>query len=379
MPTPLAVLAPSVGVPSETFIRRHMQDLAPGRTAVVTGTVVPAAQATWGVRPPLLALDSVPAGLAVRASRALGRKFGRSLQEPWLPSLRGFLEHHQVEVLLGEYLSYSLAFLPLARSLGCRFWAHAHGWDVSAALRSEHWRTGYLAYREATGVVTMSEFSRKRLIDLGLSPERIHTVHYGVEVPDEPPEREERAAVRCVAVGRMVSKKAPIITLAAFKLAADQDPTLHLDFVGGGELASAAEQFVRAYRLGSRVTLHGVQPADRVRQLMSGADLFLQHSVTDPVTGDEEGLPVAILEAMACGLPVVSTRHAGIPEAVVESETGLLVEEGDAHGMGDRLLALARDPDQRRAFGRAGWARARQRFTWEREKQDLARILGLPA
>ena len=63
---------------------------------------------------------------------------------------------------------------------------------------------------------------------------------------------------------------------------------------------------------------------------MEAADVLIQHSVVDPATGDEEGLPVAILEGMGCGLPVVATRHAGIPESVVEGETGMLVDEGDS-------------------------------------------------
>jgi len=129
--------------------------------------------------------------------------------------------------------------------------------------------------------------------------------------------------------------------------------------------------------LGGRVTLHGAQPSDVVQTLMDQADIFLQHSMTDPETGDAEGLPVAILEAMAKGLPVVSTRHAGIPEAVEESATGYLVAEGDATEMAERIVQLAEDCDLRRRMGEDGWRRAKKYFSWERERAELLNILGL--
>jgi glycosyltransferase involved in cell wall biosynthesis len=109
---------------------------------------------------------------------------------------------------------------------------------------------------------------------------------------------------------------------------------------------------------------------------MHASDVFIHHSVTDH-EGNEEGLPVAILEAMADGLPVVSTRHAGIPEAVQEGVTGYLVEEGDSAGMSERLMRLASDGALRRTMGEAGWSRARECYTWETERARLRKILGV--
>jgi colanic acid/amylovoran biosynthesis glycosyltransferase len=141
----------------------------------------------------------------------------------------------------------------------------------------------------------------------------------------------------------------------------------------------AAQQFVRDHALEERVTLHGAQPHDMVKQLLHQADVFLQHSITDPKTGDEEGLPVAILEAMAQSVPVVATRHAGIPEAVHEGVTGYLVEEGDTQGMAERLAALANDPDRRWSLAEAAWQRVKQHFSWDRERAHLLKVLGLHA
>jgi glycosyltransferase involved in cell wall biosynthesis len=278
---------------------------------------------------------------------------------------------------MGEWLDWSLPWVQLAQRSGMRFFGHAHGIDISKQLRDPKWRAGYVQYNQASGVITMSQVSRDRLLDLGLEPTKVHVVTYGVEVPDQPLPRAENRSIRCVAVGRMVAKKAPILTLDAFRRAAETCPSLRLDYVGDGQLLAAAIQFVRAFDLGDRVTLHGGRPNEFVQELMKRSDIFLQHSMVDPETGDEEGLPVAILEGMARGLPVVSTRHAGIPEAVVEGKTGYLVDEGDSHGMADRLIMLARDPDLRFRMGQAGWHRVKEHFSWEKEKCELLAILGL--
>jgi colanic acid/amylovoran biosynthesis glycosyltransferase len=355
---PLAIFAPSIGGLSETFIRRHMEDLLPGNTVVITDTVDGPDAGHWRVDCPVLLLDRIHDG-------------------EYIATLKGFLTEHHVQVLMGEYLNESLPWLEVAQDLGIRFFAHAHGYDVSRMLRHPRWRAEYLKYDQADGIITMSQVSRSRLIDLGLDAAKIHLIPYGVDVPSEPLKRAQHEIVRCLAVGRMVAKKAPILTLDAFRRAAEVCPKIMLDYIGGGNLLPAARQFIHAFKLEDRVTLHGGQPAEVVDQLMREADIFLQHSMTDPETGDEEGLPVAILEAMAHSLPVVSTRHAGIPEAVQDGLTGYLVEEGDSAGMAESLCTLAYDPELRRHLGEAGWRRARGNFSWHRERTELLRVLGL--
>jgi glycosyltransferase involved in cell wall biosynthesis len=110
---------------------------------------------------------------------------------------------------------------------------------------------------------------------------------------------------------------------------------------------------------------------------MRRAEIFIQHSITDNETGDEEGCPVAVLEAMSHNMPVVSTWHAGIPEAVVDGATGYLVEEGDSIAMAERIVALVKNPVLRHQLGISAWERAREQFSWEKEKMGLLSLLGL--
>jgi len=377
----LAVYAPQLGAPSETFVRRHVESILPGRTAVFAEAESPEAGAGWQLSGPTLCLSQLRDGAAARYARVMGRKIRRVMgvaaRRPHEAEVLRFLKRHGVQVVMGEYLDSSLPWLDVARRAGARFFAHAHGYDVSQRLRDPHWRRAYLRLAEADGVITVSELSRARLIDLGLQKTRIHVIPCGVDVPDLPRRSEGHSTLRCLAVGRMTAKKAPCTTLDAFRHARELVPGLELDFVGAGELMSTVAESITAEGLADCVTLHGSLPNDRVHALMADADIFLQHSVLDPATGDEEGLPVAILEAMAHGLPVVSTLHAGIPEAVSDGSTGYLVPEGDGAAMAERIVALARDPERARAMGSAGWMRARERFSWPRERADLLRVLGL--
>jgi glycosyltransferase involved in cell wall biosynthesis len=372
MSHPLAVICPRIGIQSETFIRRHVQDLCPGRTAVVEAFRA-LDQQDWTAPGPLLRLGE--RSVLRRVVRQIHRRSGERTDAARIVA---FLRRHGVQVVLGEYLDVSAPWIRPLRAAGLRVFVHAHGYDVSASLRDESLRRLYReALPHAHGIITMSRASRQRLLEIGLSPEMVRVVPYGTDVPSHPPDRAARPEIRCIAVGRMVAKKAPLVLLEAFRLALNEVPQLRLDVIGEGELLPAAEQSVRQNGMVHAVTLHGGQNNQRVLELMGQADIFLQHSMTDPRTGDEEGLPVAILEAMAHGLPVVSTRHAGIAEAVDEGQTGYLGSEGNAASMGERLIQLARDGDLRLRLGTAGWARCREQFSWQRERSELLMMLGL--
>jgi glycosyltransferase involved in cell wall biosynthesis len=353
---PLAVLVPVVGQPSETFLRRHVEQLLPGGTVVVARRSAP--QGTWSPDVPTLWLDE------------LGDDWGGAREQD---AVATFLRAQGVRAVLAEYLDIWLPFLPVLAREGIRTVAHGHGYDVSSRLREPYWREAYLGYRDhAVPVVTMSQVSRARLLDLGLAPDQLHVVPYGVDVPD-PVERPDRPQLHVLMAGRLVGKKNPLATLAACRHAADLGARLRITVIGDGPLRDEVQAAAR----GLDVSLRGARPHAEVLTALREADVFCQHSVVDAQTGDEEGLPVAILEAMAHGLPVVSTRHAGIPEAVGEGVSGLLVDEGDVTAMGRHLAALAADPGLRRRLGSAGRQAVLERFSWNAEHTALLQVLQL--
>jgi colanic acid/amylovoran biosynthesis glycosyltransferase len=365
----LAVIARQIGARSETFVRRHMEDILPGNTVVVTSYVSEPYGGHWSVNCPILQVSDfceLGGGLkdVIRASAA---KF----------AVQRFLKKHQVQAILGEFLHYSHNFFKIALELDIPFFAHAHGKDISELLRDPQWQSKYKDYKQAEGVITVSQVSRARLLNLGLEPEKVHVIPCGVDVPNEPLKRSENEIVRCLAVGRMVPKKAPILLLEAFRRAVQECPNLRLDYIGTGDMLPAVRQFIQGLDLADKVTLHGSQTNEVVQQYMKKADIFIQHSMIDPDSGDEEGLPVSILESMAYTLTVVSTQHAGIPEAVLDGKTGYLVSEGDCLNMAKKIVLLAQNADLRSKMGFAGWQRAKEFFTWEREKNSLLQVMQL--
>jgi colanic acid/amylovoran biosynthesis glycosyltransferase len=314
------------------------------------------------------------------AARLRGRPPGAWRWQPTrseLDALDRSLAAAEVEVVLIEYLDVWLSVVPWLVRRGLRVFGHAHGYDVSVRLGEPWWREQYRAYDSATGVITVSEHARRRLVDIGLDEAQVSVIPCGVDVPGAVPHRAPREEVVVAAVGRMVAKKHPLATIEAFRRASVEVDGLRLVMLGDGPLLEDARVAVRAAGLEDRVELLGARPHRDVVDLLARADVFAQHSVVSPTNGDEEGLPVGVLEAMASGLPVVSTRHAGIPEAVEEGVTGLLVQEGDVDAMAAALVELGRDPQRRVTLGLAGHARAAARFSWAREQRDLRALLRL--
>jgi len=290
-------------------------------------------------------------------------------------SLKRFLRRNNVATVFSQYLVAGATVQRVVGSLGLRHVVRGHGYDVSNCIEDAEWRRRYRVLEECAAIVVPTPYQIERLRAIGLKNVPIHAQPCGIEVPSGCSEvRRSRSPVRVVSVGRMVGKKAPLLAMKAFLTAAEESPNLEMTMVGDGPLFDQVQDLRREHPLGTKVTLSGSLPNNDALRLMAEADIFLQHSITDPRTGDQEGAPVAILEAMARSVPVVSTRHSGIPYLVEEGATGLLSDEGDVGAMTANLIKLAKDSDLRRRLGDAGRARAEQ-FTWERERAVLLELL----
>jgi colanic acid/amylovoran biosynthesis glycosyltransferase len=368
----ICIICPRTGKRSETFIRRHVNQYF-GKAASIAWA--PPDHATWEPAGPHMIVNDVGSGWD-RIGTALLKRLPGPLKYNWESRVARFLRRHRIDVVLGEYLNFSHAFIPVCHRLGIRMFVHGHGYDLSWMLREPRWQRAYRDYNRIDAVIVPSQKSREALVAVGVEERVIRVKPYGVDVPESPPSNKvPRARVECVAVGRMVGKKAPILLLDSFRRACTKCPDLHLSYVGDGPLFSAALHYVEAFGLGNQVSLLGAQDNSEVVRLIAAADIFLQHSVVDPVTGDEEGLPVAILEAAAAALPVVSTLHAGIPEAIDDGVTGYLVPEGDVQAMADAIVALAANPRLRDDMGKAAWRKARARFSTVSERKAFMELL----
>jgi glycosyltransferase involved in cell wall biosynthesis len=252
-----------------------------------------------------------------------------------------FLRDQRVEAILAEFGNLALRLAPVANAAGVPIFAYFRGADASTHLREPLRVAGYRRMMpRLAGVFAVSRFLLDNLDRRGIRHPHSHVVPSGVNTDLFLPGPKRPQSF--VAVGRFIPKKRPDITIRAFLSATRDHPAARLDMIGGGELLETCRALVAAAGAADRVRLLGERPHAEVRALLSGAEVFLQHSVTGR-DGDTEGLPTSIQEAMACGTVVVSTRHAGIPDAVDEGRTGFMVAEGDEAGFADRIGRLLAD------------------------------------
>jgi glycosyltransferase involved in cell wall biosynthesis len=207
----------------------------------------------------------------------------------------------------------------------------------------------------------------------GYPRQRCRVIPYGVDVRAFSPDRERRPLWRrklgipdeaplLLGVGRMATKKGFQVLMEALPRLLGDQPDLHVVLAGGGDLLAGFREAAAPWS--RRVHFPGAVLRDTLPDLYRAADLFVLPAVHDR-KGNVDGLPNVILEAMASGLPVVSTPVSGVPLAVVPGATGLLAREGDAESLRASLLELLSDPAKARAYGEAGRRRAEAELTWD--------------
>lgn len=346
---------------SETFIRQHVTDL-PAET-VLLDRWPPWARA-WE--------RTLPGRAAHRALHMLSPEaYGRRVTAAYV---RHF-ERLRVDAVLAEFGPTGVAVTDACRRLGLPLVVHFHGYDASVRPVLEKYAAGYAAmFRQAAALVSVSRVMQRRLIEIGAPPEKVHYNPYGVNCDLFDGAEPARAPPVVLAVARFVEVKAPQLTLAAFAEALRQCPEARLRMIGDGPLLEECRSLAAGLSIDHAVTLPGRQPHHVVADEMRGARLFAQHSV-EAASGGMEGTPVAVLEAGATGLPVVATRHGGIPDVVKDEETGLLFEERDVAGMARRMLRLLRDPAAAAALGAAARRRVREHFSAARRVGRLWEII----
>jgi len=262
-----------------------------------------------------------------------------------------------------------------------------HGYDVTQYLDGKSADTYCELFETADLLITISDLWHRRLIELGAPPDKIETLRLGIDCKafDYQPRRIVYGEpIRLVTVGRLTEKKGHRYTIEAFAdlVARNPDLPIHLDIVGSGPQLGELKALITALGLSDRVQLLGGISHDEVRALLDEAHIFLLHSVT-AADGDMEGIPVSIMEAMAMGLPVASTRHSGIAELVADGRSGLLVDERDVAGFADALDRLIGDSAMVERMGREGRAIIERDYNADRQAERLLarlqRLAGMPA
>lgn len=240
-------------------------------------------------------------------------------------------------------------------------------WEIAEKLRSLDW------------LVTCTAYGAKYLQSLAPKPDTVSLLYHGLDFDRFPPptanrSREPGEPLRILSVGRAVAKKGYDDLLDALARISDT-PDWHFYHVGGGPLLNALR--ARAQRLGiaDRIEWRGPQPQQAVLAALREADIFALASKTAD-DGDRDGLPNVLMEAQSQALPVVATTTAGIPELVLDEQTGLLAPPGNPQALADALARLVGDANLRRKLGDAGYCRVRAAFSMKTGIDLLAARFG---
>ena len=361
----ICIIKGHVPLISETFIDSHIQRLSGEK--VVLYNYFP---------------EYVYSGRSVRtyySRRPLYRRMQRLLPEAlydrWVGSRRNhpetirdflyaFFRQHKVSCILAEYGMNGADICQIARELQIPLVVHFHGHDAHRLPDVQPYREKYRhMFQYASSLISVSHLMTQALLDLGAPAEKIIYNPYGAREYFYDIQPDYRPTL--IAVGRFAEIKAPYLTVAAFREALRTVPNARMVMVGDGHLLECCRSMASAWGIADRISFPGALTHEHFLPLMSQACAFVQHSVT-PSYGDAEGTPNSVLEAQAAGLPVISTTHAGICEAVVHGRTGFLVPERDIDGMARHMVQLLSSSSLARTMGTAAREHIRTSYNIDR-------------
>ncbi len=271
--------------------------------------------------------------------------------------LASFIRHHRIELIHAHFGPGGTEIISTAARLGIPLVVTFHGWDVKlgaeASARMSPYERLYRRrlpwlFRDAKKIICVSGSWRDRVLSLGCPPEKAHTNYLGVDSNFFDGVRETLRPASILYVGRLVRRKGVHTLLEALQLLRVRVPDVHLTIVGEGPEQNQLEK--TAQELDLPVHFLGKRNSAEIRELLRTSTVLCAPSTT---AGGEvpEALGLVVLEAQAMSVPVVATRNGGIPEAMEDGQTGLLVNEDSPSALADALARLLGNQSMNRTFG----------------------------
>lgn len=340
----LCIIKPNKSAFSETFIQAHIDGLA-GNKKVLYGGAFPVYDHEGKTL--------IRSKLGLLSYLIQKRIFKKKDIKVRTRALYKYLKEQKIDAVFAEYGMVGASVTEACKMAGVPLIIHFHGADVyHRDTVAAYARLYQEAFKYASAFIAVSVDMSATLKEMGAPADKVFTASCGVDTAAFPLLDISASAKDFLFVGRFVEKKSPQSLVKAFKIVQEQHPDARLWMVGGGPLFDETQALIAELGLNEQITLAGVLKPEEIRALMKTMRAFIQHSVT-AANGDKEGTPVTVLEASSSGLPVVSTRHSGIKEAVIDGETGFLVDEYDIAGMAERMITLADSVDLAIQMGKA--------------------------
>lgn len=341
----LCIIKPNKSAFSETFIQAHIDRLA-GNKKVLYGGAFP----VYDHRDKFLIRSKIGLISYLIQKKLLRRKNIKVRTN----ALKNYLVNEKIDAVFAEYGTVGASVTEACRLANIPLVIHFHGADIYHSETVADYRDLYKkAFEYASAFIAVSADMAELLKKMGAPANKVFNASCGVDTDAFPLLDISGSKKDFLFVGRFVEKKSPLSLVKAFKIVVEKYPDARLWMVGNGPLFDDTKTLINHLGLEENITLTGVLSPQEIKALMKNMRCFVQHSVT-AANGDQEGTPVTILEASSSGLPVVSTRHAGIKEAVIDGVTGLLCDEYDIDGMAQRMIAIADSTDFAQQLGKAG-------------------------
>ncbi|MEP0984476.1 glycosyltransferase [Ekhidna sp.] len=352
-----AIIAPNKPALSETFIQAHLEYLEPDY--FFYGGSIPLFCNEKSIQPFWL--------------RGLRRMVGEIKNRPnWhdLVAFRNKLKREKVNVILVEYGTLGASIANVCKDLEIQLVVHFHGIDATKKADS----SGYeKMFQVATTIIAVSNTMKEDLIGLGCPTEKIVVNPCGPNpVFEQVNTNYEKQNI--IALGRFVNKKAPYYLVLAFKKISKKFPDARLTMVGDGPLKEVCTNLIQYLKLNDKIQLVGARNKEEIIKYFNESSIFIQHSI-ESEDGDKEGSPVAVMEAGLAALPIISTRHAGINETVVDNITGFLVDEHDVDTFAEKLEELLTSGEMRKEMGMKGRQHVKNHFSMENHISILNQII----
>lgn len=285
---------------------------------------------------------------------------------------KSFLKN-RIDIVLSQYGPNGQSYVKICKDLNLPLIVNFFGYDavVKEVIERNHNYKELFAY--ASKVICVSKAMVSSLVAIGCSVEKLTVNVCG---PSEMffDINAQITKPHFIGVGRFTDKKAPYFTILSFSKVLKSHPEARLTLIGNGMLFNTCRNLVDYLNIAHAVDLPGVKPQNEYMRLFNESIAFVQHSIVAE-NGDSEGTPVAVLEASAAGLPVISTKHAGIAEVIVDGQTGLLVDEHDVNGMAKAMIKVLENKDLARKMGDAGKERVQKKYSMQRHIDKLAQII----
>ncbi len=288
----------------------------------------------------------------------------------------------KVNMLHAHFINVALEFLPLKKKYNLPMIVSTYGHDVSRfpKLSDDNLKGTKMLFEEAELFLAMSEDMKRDLLMLGCPSKQIIIHHTGADINRyqyrEPATNVGKVIFLCVC--NFTPKKGVPVLIEAMEKVYKKHPQVTLKIIGvpkwrGVPIKRQIEKMIMDKGLQNVVDLAGAINYYDLPKKYAEADIFVLSSQTDK-EGNKEGIPAVIMEAMATGLPVVSTKHAGIPELVTDGKTGYLVPEGNVNQLAERMCKLLDEKHTWKDMGLAGRKIIEKEFNVEIQKRKLEEI-----